>query len=325
MVSYKKVDLILTIIFILFGVYLLILFSGFFWYGTPGLGVTGGDILNVDDFDPAPPEPASGDSMTWAQFKEIEHRNTLIQQERDLHDRSSGNSMGGVIVSSWSIDDCDTCSTLTTEFSSPKTMRYYLGISGYRLRRDTVFHFRNGRNYLRYPSWDSVHTRGENRTRFGHYVLKEVPFRYVYTNFDNRLSDSSGQVLVPISRGAYKVLSILIPMISGLFLVTILYICVGLPAKILIRIAQGQVFIRKNIRQLYLAAITIPVAVGIMMLLHAVVQLVFRRYLIPDLQFGYGSIGWDNGWFIALSLVFFLVARAFKKGYDLQHEQDLTI
>jgi len=326
MLSYKRVDLILTIIFILFGLYLLVIVSGFFWHSEPGHGATGSDILNVDGFDPDPPEPRPGDTMTWGQFKEVERRNTLIRQERDMQDRASGNSIGGGVISIWSIEDCDTCSTFRSELGSPKkTIRYYLGISGYHLRMDTIFHFRNGRNYLRYPSWDSVHWHGEDRTRFGHYVLKEVPFRYSYNNFDNRLSDPSGQVLVPIGRGAYKAFLVIIPLLNGLFFITILYICIGLPAKILIRIAQGQVFIRKNIRQLYLAAITIPAAMVIMLLLHAIMQWVFRRDLTSDLQFSYLSIDWDSGWSIVASIVFFLIAKAFKKGYDLQNEQDLTI
>lgn len=326
MISYKKVDLVLTIIFILFGLYLLIVFSGFFWHGEPGRGATGSDILNVDGFDPDPPEPGPGNIMTWEQFKGIERRNTMIRQERDMHDRARGSSIGGVILSIWSIEDCDTCSTSRSEFDDPKkTTRYYLGISGYRLRMDTIFHFRNGRNYLRYPSWDSVHWHDEGRTRYGHYVLKEVPFRYSYSNFDNRLSDPSGQVLVPISRGAYKILLVMIPFLSSLFSITIFYICIGLPAKILIRIAQGQVFIQKNIHQLYLAAITIPAVLVIMLLLHAIIQWIFRRDLTSDLQFSYLSIIGDSGWGIVTSIVFFLIAKAFKRGYDLQHEQDLTI
>jgi len=330
MISPKKVDLVLTILFVLFTVYILSVFWSFhFMSHSVSTDHGGSDIFELPDtFDVPPPVPGPEQKMTWDQFKQVEHINEEIQMERDIQDKARGEGEGtsSLFLQTNIVTECDTCTGFGFGPEGKKTTRYYVGLQGYSLSNDTVFHFRYGRNYLHYPSWDSIrHNKYGDQVRYGHYMVKEVPFRFVYDDFEKRGWENKGTVLIPVSKGAYRWLYWLSNAGLCVGIMLIIFIFFALPAKILLRIAQGQAFTRKNIRQLHLVAWTILGCIVFLALLRIILRVIFRKYLTSDLHFDYLQIIKDNSTGILIAIVFFIIAKAFKKGYKLQNDQDLTI
>lgn len=329
MINAKTGDRILTVIFALGCIYFLVDYlSLMFHTGNFSSSATsiGTAVFDVDSFDVTPPVPRPYETMTWSQFKEIEQHNKEILQLRDDMDRGwlSGMSVGP--IGTYSISNCDTCTSLRSEFDTLHTIRrYYISLSGYRLAQDTVYHFRNGKNYLRYPIWDVISNHGGQQMRNGHYTIKEVPFRFKYADFENRTWESKGELMVQVNQRTYKILSTAMKISFGIYLTALLYIFLFLPARILARIAQGQAFTRKNIRQLHLIAWTILIGIALLTFSRIILRFVFRKYITHDLHFDYFQTVTDNGWLILAAAVFFIIAKAFKKGYNLQNDQDLTI
>ena len=50
---------------------------------------------------------------------------------------------------------------------------------------------------------------------------------------------------------------------------------------------------------------------------------IFRAYLVPELHLQFFEL-FTQSWVLTI-ICLFIIAKAFKRGYDLQKEQDLTI
>lgn len=198
-----------------------------------------------------------------------------------------------------------------------KEKLYYFALDGYELKNyDTKFYIEGDNYNLAYVKWDT--TKSANQfAKTGHYESKQIKVRY---------ASERKRILIPITETPFKVLKFVIWTFAFLTGALILYFFVGLPIRLLINISRGRAFIEKNIQilnQISLAAFIIP-------LLTIISPYIFRLLfwkIIPDdfkIEPLMNKIS-DNIFVIMMGLVAFLIAKAFKKGYNLQHEQDLTI
>ena len=198
---------------------------------------------------------------------------------------------------------------------APKTdsVNYYLTLPGYSLDYDNKFFVADDRYYLAVVEWEPQHKSG----REGRYIRKQIPVRY---------AAESKEIMIPIKKGQYKTVAILFRVGFLLIILAWVYTIIGLPIQLLINISRGKAFTLKNISILRFIAfmvfgmsmINILAPYLLRLLLHNNVPAEFHRE--PFL-----NVLVNNFNAFLLSIVAFIVSIAFKKGYNLQQEQELTV
>jgi uncharacterized membrane protein len=178
---------------------------------------------------------------------------------------------------------------------------------------------------LKYPKWDVVKEKdGQLISRAGHYERKPLPFRYSWSG-NNHWEEKDGQVLIPISARLYKMFYMPASIVALLIGLTLLYLCVAIPAKILIRVSRGDIFTSQNVRQLHIAAWAFLLPPFVVIVLQYVFKWIFHRYITADVNLSAWRTLSDCQVLLIAGLVILAIAKAFKKGLSLQKEQDLTI
>ncbi len=297
--------------------YLAFLFFGSLWVSVPDNGLSGADINPNDTFDLPAPMPDYNQPMTYGELTDLQTRADRLKQWREQMERGFGSSTVATFMSIHSIQDNDRCCRIDGDSA---TTRYYLGLPGYTLRPGALFHVRKGRYYLSYPVWESTRRDG---ARSGFIVIREVPFRYSYTKYEDRNFNGEGTVLIPINASTYKVLHYTLWVIMVPLLIIVINVLLAGPIRILVRIAQGEPFHEKNIRQLNNMVWLIGIGLVVFSLFRGLLNLIFRIYLVPQLHFKFLELfTWQN---LLILVSLFIIAKAFRKGYDLQIEQALTL
>jgi hypothetical protein len=197
-----------------------------------------------------------------------------------------------------------------------KDQLYFLGIGNFSLDNESRFFIQNGTYHLAYLSWDTVRTNGRVRV-VGHYTSKPLQVRYAA---DNK------RLLIPISKGLHDFLAVVNLVFLSLFMFVCVYIFVGLPVHLLVTISRGRAFTEKNIS----AFRVMSTALFIISICSIIYPYVFRwwyRNIIPaDFSLpSPASAIWDNAWPLLIALILFVIGKAFKKGYRLQQENELTV
>ena len=260
--------------------------------------------------------PYSGDdSLPYRQFEKIQDSLQKENNRQKILNEGDGSGIKVAFIGISNISECDTCNAFD---HGPEENKYYLLLPGYFLRDryDSEFIFKKGEYYVKHPVWDKVY----DDSRFGHYEMKKVPFRF--STDDNA---TTGSVLIPISRKTYNILSPVLMTLFWMVVIVFLYILFVLPAKVLVRIASGKAFTRKNIRNLTITAWTLLLIPFAIILLQFLLFLLFRRYITNELQLAWLHTFYLCGRIFIAGVVVYLVALAFERGYQLQQEQDLTI
>jgi hypothetical protein len=264
--------------------------------------------------------------LTYDQYREIEQDEKSLKTQLNMIDRGMRGSGQPSLIDFRKFSECYDCTTLA-DFSNPReSERCYLLLPGYSLKdNDSRFLVRKGEYYLEYPVWDSVYKlRNGEPAREGHYEYKKLRFRFAYDTEAPETEDK-GAVLIPISIKTYNTCSQAAMILTLLLGLVFLYICIGLPAKVLIRISQGEIFTRKNVRQLYLSAWCWLLPPFIIVFIQYLLKWIFHRYITADVKLTPWTTLADYQKVLIGGLIILAVAKAFKKGLSLQDEQDLTI
>jgi hypothetical protein len=192
---------------------------------------------------------------------------------------------------------------------------HYLGLIGYYLPEKTRFFIQNGTYNLAYVKWDSISKEGQ--LKYGHYERKQIPVRY--TAKENRIN-------IPLSYNQYVVLNTLAIIVAFGLLFLIVYLFVGLPLQILINISKGKAFDERNIHRFTIMYRIMLTTIVLYLVIPYLLWLGFHK-MIPDDFYrpGFRQSLWDCKWLILVTIVLFLIRKAFQKGNSLQREQDLTI
>jgi hypothetical protein len=264
--------------------------------------------------------------LTYDQYREIEQEEKNLKTERELIDlgrMGSGTTTSFIGFRKYS--ECFECVTLEDFRSQKKTDRYYLLLPGYSLKnKDNRFLIQKGEYYLQYAVWDSIYEHNNGvLAREGHYEYKKLPFRFLYPEAPGMKEKAA--LLIPIQAETYNTFSQSVMYCTLAIGMVLLYICIGLPAKVLIRISRGNIFTRKNVRQLYLSAwcwLSIPFAI---LLMQCLFKWIFRRHITDDVQLMTWTTLADSQMMLIGGLIILAVAKSFNKGLNLQEEQDLTI
>ncbi len=211
----------------------------------------------------------------------------------------------------------------TAKLNTPE--EFYLSLKGYSLYTlnpkwkfdSKQFLIVNDKYILVYTKWDSVKKNKYDTFDVGHSFIKEIPVRY---------SEKLRTVLIPITKLQYNWLSKLFIVVRFLISVFFLYLAAGLPAQIVFNISRGKAFIQKNINYLYFMSAGFFVFNLIELITPYFFDYIFRNTIPKEFHLTKFSLALSENYnLFLLSIAFFIVAKAFKRGYQLQQEQDLTV
>lgn len=254
-------------------------------------------------------QPADSSKLTFEAFKQVQTEQEIARRQQEFINNGTGlssfyNGFMGVV----------TDKTAT-----------YLAIPNYRLRIPGARPFRyRGQNWIVYSAAYSAPGTTDSLSADGAWRYRTVPFRL---SFRDQIAVEKGNahLLIPVAQGQSSWLSGFLLIASSLATLLLLYVAIGFPAKVLLRISQGKVFTDQSIRQLGVAAWTWLLTPFAIMLLQVLFWLIFYRPVYTDLLFMPFAPLQDMMALVITGLIILAVAQAFKRGLALQHEQALTI
>ncbi len=195
---------------------------------------------------------------------------------------------------------------------------YYFALNNYSIDYDSKFYMHNGTYHLLYIIWGKyVKNENGDSSRNGTYASKPIKIRY---------NTKDKRVLVPLTYSQYEWAEVLFYLYSFIIAVIGLYVFLIIPVQILFSISKGRAFTESNILMLRQMAFVILFFAFWDFFLPFVLHFIFRDKLTEDFQLPSLLSRISNMFFYSLlSIPFFIISIAFKRGHNLQQEQDLTI
>lgn len=177
---------------------------------------------------------------------------------------------------------------------------HFLVFSGYSLEEGVALFYSNGKNYL--------------RKKDGSTTESNVGY----------LPDLKS-ILFPISDSTYTFGIVVMVVLLSIVGFTLLYAWLALPINVLVNISRGKMFVHSNIRDLFLIAFTLLGYALLQAIMPFITFLILKKSLPDGFYISLQdqlSANWKIG---VIGIIVLIIAFAFKKGYKLQQEQDLTI
>ena len=192
---------------------------------------------------------------------------------------------------------------------------YYFSIGKYELKDyDTKFFIKNSTYNLAKVKWQQNKNNPNNK--IGKYYIDKINFRY---------SSTDKEILIPLNAKTYKFLEILLISLIVIAGIAIIYFYVGIPIQILINISRGDPFSVININYLN---VIIKFTIGLTLFLLIIPRLL-GFILVKDFYKDFTESNTDTvlnvlkSIFMIVGLI--LIRKAFIKGKNLQHENELTV
>ena len=206
---------------------------------------------------------------------------------------------------------------LKEQYKATAEKDYWLSLKGYKTAENTKFFIHNNKYYLAVVQWDSVKNRGDNTSKYGHYVRKEISILY---------SAEDQKVKIPISKEKYNLLKGFLNVIIFVILFVIVYVYIGLPIQLLLNISRGRPFSRQNNRAFKIMTVTLITLALLYITEPYFMHLLYKRLIPAELWLEplWPRI-YSKLYLFLIAGVIFIIGKAFKRGYRLQQEEDLTV
>ncbi len=262
------------------------------------------------------------DTVTMAGYPDPSLPHTLYQRildsmalatENELYHLKSGTGVGLFSIGVTRLDG-----QKPNPGSAGKEEQYFFTIGDYSVSSLVEFTVKDGRMYQTYPE-PRPGTRPEKKEYY--MVRKELPARFSPPDGFRK----TGTLMIPVSKTRFHVLQVIFYILSGIVGVFLLIGLVIRPYQVLYRVSQGNPFDPKNIRGMTFTGW----ALVVVSLLPVLIAIVFEALFTAYTPYGAGIITTkmlaEARPFIIAAVIVALLVGAFRKGADLQKEQDLTI
>ena len=202
-----------------------------------------------------------------------------------------------------------------------KENTYYLLISPFSLHTADELKFdgkeasvvvKDGKYMLKYVVKDTAYASVFK----GHTAYKPIGVVYRYSN---------KSIGIPISYSTFRLLNILFTLIFVFFIFSFLYFPIYLPLRCLYNIAKGNPFKASNVRDMYLIASFFIFFFVLQLIVVWLIALVNKQIIPDNFYLDIKYILNTAGYAVLIGIIVLLIAKAFKRGHDLQKEQELTI
>lgn len=211
------------------------------------------------------------------------------------------------------IDECDSCIDANEKDTRRK---HFISLNGFALKPGASFLIDKNDYIIERFVAEKKKADGE----IGHTEQKKVNVRL---GADHRKKGLT--LLIPVSYRVFSWIEILMYIFFVIAIIAGIWIFIRLPVLVLINIANGKPFVKKNISYLTCIGWGIIGSCLLMVILPGLIQLLLSSLISNEIYYPFWSHLFDYRWGIFLGIAVLMLARAFKQGYKLQQEQDLTI
>lgn len=175
---------------------------------------------------------------------------------------------------------------------------------------DNTYYVENAVPYLR------KHILKSTKGTHSYWELKEIRLNYFCDRDDKT-------ILIPISKSIYNFSKVALLVIMFIF-VSAYLVCASMAFKILHNISKGKVFIEGNIRMLrqasYITILTPLLCILIVLSQRLIFYSYFDDNIIMDME-----IFKSNGQLLLYGLAVSVLYSVFKRGFNIQQENDLVV
>jgi len=195
----------------------------------------------------------------------------------------------------------------------------FLVLTNYRIHNNANFFLKDGRYFIEYSVPDDK--KGDPWQR--HNETKEVHVRYAKNYFSQpgMAQITPGYLLIPLNKSSFKVLKIVTIILYALIAVLTLYITLRVFLVTLWRIAKGELFTRRNLNNFQITAYWF-IAVGLgQNLLQVIFYWMFSKKIPSEIYLPFPETLLQNKLVIINGLALLLIARAFRRGYELERQK----
>lgn len=211
---------------------------------------------------------------------------------------------------------------------SESTSSVYVNLPDFYLVGDNVFYLKEGKYYLhKFERHYTSRSKYSSSYQLIDKGVQEIPVRYRVNVDAGSKPDpfSMKGLLVPIKKEHVWFYTIMSYVPIGIHLFLGLFAFLVLPIRVLQNIARGRPFIQENILFMNFMVVAL-IILGILPSLAAgAAKLLYFKIIPPEFSFSVADSLRDKKDIFLAALIIFLIATAFKKGYKLQQEQDLTV
>ncbi|HMK27191.1 MAG TPA: DUF2975 domain-containing protein [Chitinophagaceae bacterium] len=209
------------------------------------------------------------------------------------------------------IDECDSCIEANEKNTRSK---YFISLNGFALKPGASF-LVDKNDYIIEKFVEEKKTEAGATTE-----QEKVRVRLVADPAKEGLT-----LLIPVSYRVFSWIEIFMYIFLVAGIIAGIWIFIRLPVLVLINIANGNPFLKKNIRYLSCIGWGIIGCCMLVVIFPGLIQLFLSSMIPNEIYYPFWSHLFDFRWGIFLGISVLLLARAFKQGYKLQQEQDLTI
>lgn len=275
------------------------------------------------------PEYGSQKPITYSEWKTLlNERSEAEDLQKRINEGRSGSSIENPIVGFTKLEECNDCTSVDSfyqrQHSSPD-ISYYLLLPGFTLSNgeNNVF-VSKGEPWIAYRKWQGWQGKADSVDPWNEFAYKKLPARM------RMKSEEIGErreisIMIPINASFYKYAAIPWGIIITLAALLLVYFGLFVPIRILIYISKGEIFTAYNESRLLLAARCWLLPPLIIIAIQYINSWLFHGYITDDVELMPIQTLRNYQPFIVGGLVFWAVARAFKRGRMLQEEQSLTI
>ena len=228
--------------------------------------------------------------------------------------------------------ECDTLDyskyKTLTEPEHWETTKYYLKLNDLELVQldprftnevvQPIFFTNLGFTNMKYLHVDKT-VKG-NKGTSARFVIKKLKYKVV--DMFNATDKAHKKILIPVSEIYYQIFN-LFSIVISISLVLIFLKVLGGCIIFLIEIANGKAFSISNYKRLFRLAYVIAIIPLLNIIPKLIFHWIYSRYYKNEFTI---YIDWgENIKWIFISLIILILAKAFKKGYHIQQEQNLTV
>lgn len=201
---------------------------------------------------------------------------------------------------------------------------YFISLNGYYLKQAHSTFRKNDTTFLKYP----VITKRDtiNHTISGRYEIK--PLRVDVRDLPDKIINPSAEkreLLIRVSKSQYNWYLIMMTPIALLILLLFLWGVILQMIRVIEDIANQEAFRKKTYRRLYIIAASLWSIILIGLMIKYIANFKFNTYIDQALYLSFTDVFSTNITSIISGFIAFCLAHAFRKGYQLQQEQNLTI
>jgi len=268
-----------------------------------------------------PLDPYISSDLSYKKYMQIKDS---IKFDREMKNGSLASSTTGIFVGAQTNVVCDSCTFDKLFSEKPKVHTHFITLHWWQLELDNhakplSYYVKDRQPYLRVRKCEITDTKWiDGKTRKME-SCKEQDIKIPYFYNEDRKA-----MMIPVSNFIFRIFQPVLIIAMILFFIYFVFYIIGGFIKFLTEIAQGTPFSDTNVKRLRSIAVHLFLIPVSLIVLNFLMRLIFHKYFTPEIHLS--SDVWGISWKpLILSGIFTALYAAFRRGKQLQDENDFTV